>query len=115
MSWTQPTLGDLSEPLTLLSPGVAIGDGQGGLIAGTPVEVATVWAQVDPRSGQEVLAGNGLVATMPIRFRMHYRSDVAETWVLEWRGQRLQVNAPPVPEGQSLRQWLIVTAIGGPA
>lgn len=115
MSWNQPTLGEFSEVVTLFSPAPALPDGQGGLLPGAPVEVATVWAQVDPRSGQEILAGNGLVATQPMRFRLHYREDVDETWLLDWRGRRLQVSGPPVPEGQSRRQWLVVAAIGGPA
>jgi SPP1 family predicted phage head-tail adaptor len=110
-----PTLGDLSEPVTLYAPGVPTDDGQGGLIPGSPVEMATVYAQVDPRSGQEVLAGNGLVATTPFRFRLHYRTDVTADWLLAWRGRRLQITADPQPEGFSLRQWLVVSAMGGPA
>ncbi len=115
MSWMQPTIGDLSEELTLFSPAVPVDDGQGGLLPGEPVEVATVWAQADPRSGQEVLAGNGLIATTPFRFRIHYRTDVTANWLLEWRGRLLQITADPQPEGQSLRQWLVLSATGGPA
>jgi len=115
MSWTTPTLGEFSERLTLLRP-TFTEDGVGGQLPGAPEVVAVEWAQVDPRSGQEVIAAGGLLATMPIRFRLHYREDVDETWVLEWRGRRLQVNAPPVPEGGQLRQWLVLSAVqGGPS
>jgi SPP1 family predicted phage head-tail adaptor len=115
MSWMQPTVGDFSEPLTLSRPGTAVEDGQGGLLPSVPMEVATVWAQVDPRSGQEVLAGNGLVATTPLRFRIHYRTDVTTDWLLTWRGRTFQITADPQMEGQSLRQYLILSAVGGPA
>jgi SPP1 family predicted phage head-tail adaptor len=115
MSWMRPTVGDLSEPVTLFSPAVPMDDGQGGQIPGTPVQVATIYAQVDPRSGQEVLAGNGLIATTPFRFRILYRTDVTSDWLLEWRGRTLQITADPQPEGFSLRQWLVISAMGGPA
>lgn len=110
----EPTLGDLSEQIALYQP-TSTADGQGGQVPGAPLLIAMVWAQVDPRSGVEQLLGNGLVATTPFRFRIHYRTDVTSDWLLRWRDRWWQITADPQPEGLSLRQWLIVSAIGGPA
>lgn len=112
MSWAHPVIGDLSEQLTLVRP-TSVDDGMGGQVPGEPEVVATVWAQMDPRSGYEVLAAGGIVATMPTRFRLRYRDDVDETWLLDWRGRRLQITAPPVPEGLLRREWIVLSAIAG--
>lgn len=48
--------------------------------------LATVWAEVQPMSGNERLLANATYATAQMKIRIRYRADFDETAQIDWRG-----------------------------
>lgn len=86
-------------------------DGMGGSTV-TWAEIATVWADVRPMSGREREQSQRLDAQSNYVITIRNRSDVDETSVVEWRGERFNVRF--VPRDPRAR-WLKIEAEKGVA
>lgn len=83
--------GNLTEEVTLTTPGVAVPDGQGGQRPGVNT-TATVPAEVKQLSGRELLRLGLTAAVSVIEVRVRYRSDAAYTQRLTWQGRSYNVS-----------------------
>lgn len=79
---------------------------------GQPVETwndgATVWAEVAPVSGRELVASGAVSAEATIRVWMRFRSDVSAASRLHclngpFKGLMLDIIGPPIPDGKCTR------------
>lgn len=75
--------------------------------------VATVWAKVRPLRGRELFAAGQMQEVSDVEVTIRYRSDIrTSAWRLQWRGQNLDITAPPADiDGQ--RVWLQLLATSG--
>lgn len=51
------------------------------------VDVARVWASIVPEKGAEKNAADQTTAKQPTTFEIRFRSDVAPTWAVQYRGR----------------------------
>lgn len=70
-----------------------------GAPQGTWTDVATVWAEVNPQSGREFIAGQAEHGELLYKVAMRYRADVDATMRLVWQGHTLEIVAPPARFG----------------
>ncbi|WJM83217.1 phage head closure protein [Pectobacterium brasiliense] len=79
---------------------------------GQPIETwndgATVWAEVSPISGRELVASGAVSAEATIRVWMRFRRDVSAASRLlclngPFKGLTLDIIGPPIPDGKCTR------------
>ncbi len=70
-------------------------DGRGQALD-TWVDVATVWARVQPRRGRDFFAAAQDQATFDCTVWLRYRSDITAAHRLLWRGAPLSIEGQPV-------------------
>lgn len=79
---------------------------------GQPIEawsdVDTVWADVSPISGRELVAAGAVSAEATIRVWMRFRRDVSAASRLlclngPFKGLTLDITGPPIPDGKCTR------------
>jgi len=80
-----------------------VADGGGGY-APDWVDVATIWAALEPKGGGEVLAGGGLAALTTHRVRVRRRADIAPAMRLLIGGRAFNIRA--VLDREPGRPWL---------
>lgn len=72
---------------------------------------AAVWAKVEPLAGRERLMAQQMGSTADVRVTIRYRSDVAVTDRLVWRGKPLDITS--VADVGARRQWLELMCVAG--
>lgn len=61
----------------------------------------TVWGAYEPGEGSDQFEAQEHTATMPVRFRIRYRSDIDATWRVQFDSRNFPLIAPPVdPDGR---------------
>ena len=65
----------------------------------TWVDVATVWARVQPRRGRDFFAAAQDQATFDCTVWLRYRTDVTSAHRLLWKGLPLNIEGQPVDVG----------------
>ncbi|AOR64860.1 phage head closure protein [Pectobacterium wasabiae] len=79
---------------------------------GQPIEtwndIATVWAEVSPISGRELVSSGAVSAEATIRVWMRFRRDVSAASRLyclngPFKGLALDIIGPPIPDGKCTR------------
>lgn len=88
------TLSELRHRVKILRP-VFSEDGAGNLEETGESEVATVWAKVLPYAAKISDGYAEKVDEVNYRIAIRYWEDVEMTDILEWRGKRLSLSAPP--------------------
>ena len=104
--------GDLTERVIIQSLSTTL-DAGGGL--GTPVwsDVATVWANVKPLSGDEEIAAGQMESPFTHRVTIHYRTDVTAQHRLVWGSKVLNIRTPPHETDVGRRRTLQMMAEEG--
>ena len=87
-------IGPLDQRVTLQQPVVA--DDTLGQPVRTWVDVATVWAAVEPLRSRELQAASGRLAEATVRVRIRHRADVLATWRVVWRGTPMAIVGEPI-------------------
>lgn len=87
--YRQPSSGDLNRRITLETLSTT-SDGSGGVIS-TWNTLATVWAQVSPKSGTEKLHGDQLTPTITYDVTIRYRKDVDASMRVIYEGRTLRI------------------------
>lgn len=100
-------VGDLRERITLQEMQL-IDDGFGQVE--TFVDVATIWARVEPVKASEQLIGGGVQSIDDVLVHIRHRDDVAPTWRLVWRDQQFSITG--VRNLDERRQFLTLDATG---
>lgn len=80
----------------------------GGQPIKTWFDAATVWAEVAPISGRELVASGAVSAEATIRVWMRHRRDVSAASRLlclngPFKGLTLDIIGPPIPDGKCTR------------
>jgi len=83
--------GDFTDRVEIQQPTLAA-DGQGGRLT-TWETLATVWAQVEPLSGRELLMAQAAQSQVTYRVSMPHRPDVTPAMRLMWRTKTLEILA----------------------
>lgn len=86
-------------------------DGMGGSDV-TWAEIATVWAEVRPMSGREREQAQRLNAQSNYIIVIRNRSDIDETHVAEWKGERFNIR---FARTEARSRWLKIEAERGVA
>lgn len=86
--------GVMRERVKLQRPEVGI-DARGQAVD-TWVDVATVWARVEPLRGREYFAAAQVQDTADARITIRHRTDVAATWRAIHRGTPYALVSPPI-------------------
>lgn len=95
--------GRLTERVTVQREGADIYDSR-GQVETAPDTVATVWARVNPLSGEEAVTARKIEANTTHEVTIRYSSDVAHItpeWWLLWSGRRLDINQALNPENRN--------------
>lgn len=104
------TIGMLDQRLTLQSRSAGVD--VLGQASGAWSTVAVVWGRARPLRSRELFAAGQIQNVTDIEFTIRYRSDVAATWRVLWRGQPHDITGTPIDvDGQ--RQWLQLIAASG--
>ncbi|MBI1261399.1 MAG: phage head closure protein [Rhizobiales bacterium] len=85
-------------------------DGAGGSNLGWS-DVATLWAAVTPRKGQERLIGERPEARQTWEVVMRWRNDVTSAHRLLWQSRVLTIESVVDPDGR--KRWLRIEAEEG--
>lgn len=88
-------IGELDERISIMRMSEREPDGGGGWLPRRPVEVARVWAKVNPISGRERVEARQLTAPAMYRVTIRRRTDLTETDWIEWRGERMDIRFLP--------------------
>jgi|GEM_PF-896067 len=88
-------VGDLRERITIMRMGEREPDGGGGWMPPRPVEVATVWARVNPISGRERVESRQVQNPALYRVTIRRRTDMTEADWIEWNGARMNIRFLP--------------------
>ena len=59
----------------------------------TLVDVATVWARVEPLKGQERLVAGSVTQTHNLNVHIRHRADVEADWRVVWKGTTYAITA----------------------
>jgi SPP1 family predicted phage head-tail adaptor len=86
--------GLLNQRILLQRPGAGI-DAR-GQAEDAWVDVATVWARVEPMRGREYFAAAQMQATADVRITIRHRSDIDATWRALHRGVAHALVSPPI-------------------
>ncbi len=82
---------------------------------GTPVEqwapVVTVWAEVEPLRGRELVAASGMQTVADVRIRMRYRDGIEPAMRVVWNGKPHDVAA--VIDIEARRAFLELLCVSG--
>lgn len=98
--------GSLRERVTIERLDIA-GDGAGGQIE-TWTPRVSVWAEVKPVRGREIVSGERIVGAETYLVTMRYRSDIALSDRVVWRGRALNINS--VQDRDMRRKYLVIEA-----
>lgn len=98
--------GSLRERVTIERLDIA-DDGAGGQIE-TWVRRADVWAEVKPVKGREIVSGERIVGAETYLITIRYRSDIALSDRIVWRGKTLDIDS--VQNRDMRRKYLVIEA-----
>jgi SPP1 family predicted phage head-tail adaptor len=90
-------IGSMREVLTLQSNIEQTSSGTGRRTPNWQTYATVPAEYLQPSGGTEQFAQTAVVAELGPRFRIRYRDDVRAKHRALWRGQTLQILAPPVP------------------
>jgi len=74
--------------------------------------LATMWARAQPLRGREFLQAAQTQANVDVKFSIRYRSDVAPTMNVSWRG--VDHNIAAVMDVEGAKEWLELMCVMGP-
>lgn len=100
MKW--PRLGGLRHRLQIEAAERGTADGGGATLTWQPV--ATVWAEIAPISGREVVVADGLSARVTHEVRLRYRADLAPEMRFTSAGRVLDIRVVRDVDGR--KRWL---------
>jgi SPP1 family predicted phage head-tail adaptor len=101
---------DLDQRVTLQRQ-LANQDGLGNS-TGQWVDVADVWARVQPLRGKEFFAAGQMQSSAEVRIVIRWRDDVLPTWRVMWGDTPHEIVAPPANiDGQ--KHWLEIMCTSG--
>lgn len=90
--------GQLRHRVTIYKPALGEPDDY-GQVAETSQAIATVFAEITPLSGQELLVAKQVTPQATHQVRIRYREDVDARCHLIWRlTRRLELQEPPRPD-----------------
>ena len=92
-----PRIGSMREVLALQSNAEQTSTGTGRRTANWTTYATVMGEYLEPRHGTEQFQQGAVVAELGPRFRIRYREDVFAKHRVLWRGQTLQILAPPIP------------------
>ena len=101
------TIGQLDQRLTLQSRSAGVD--VLGQASGAWVTVATVWGRARPLRSRELFAAGQIQNVTDIEFTIRYRSDVAATWRVLWRGTPHDITGAPI-DIDGGKRWLELLA-----
>lgn len=90
-------IGAMRESLELQSNTEATSTGTGRRTPSWATYATVPGEYLQPPSGTEQFQQTAVVAELGPRFRIRYRTDVRAQHRVLWRGQTLQILAPPIP------------------
>jgi SPP1 family predicted phage head-tail adaptor len=90
-------IGNMRESLALQSNAETTSTGTGFRTAAWTTYATVAGEYQQPTSGTEGNQQVAVVAQLGMTFRIRYRSDVFAKHRVLWRGQTLQILAPPIP------------------
>lgn len=100
--------GDLKDRITLQTR--APGTTSFGDPANAWVDAFSVWAKPEPLQGREFFAGDQMAASVDVRFKVRYRSDITSRMRLVWRGQPYDIASVINTEGRDIELQLMCTS-----
>lgn len=108
----RPTVGNRRARLLLQQEGTGVPDDAGGYTQ-TWLDVATVWAEVEPMRGQEIVLADKLAGVTTHRVKIRYRADVNAAWRAKLGTRVLNIRGVTDIEGR--RRDLELICEEGPA
>lgn len=87
-------LNELRHRVTILRPMTTV-DEEGNLLEDGLEPLDTVWAKILPYAAKISDGYAEKVDEVNYRIVIRYRNDVAVTDIVQWRGRRFQITAPP--------------------
>lgn len=103
-----PRIGGMRETLQLQSNAEQTSTGTGRRTANWSTYATVAAEYVEPDGGTEQVQQSAVVAELGPRFRIRYRTDVRAKHQVIWRGQTLQILAPPVTQMKVGNRWLVL-------
>jgi SPP1 family predicted phage head-tail adaptor len=101
---SEPEIGALRHRLTIEEPARAADDGGTAIV--TWAGIGEAWAAIEPISGREIVAADGLGGRITHEVRLRWRADVTPAHRLRL-GTRLFDIRSIIDEGE-LRRWLVL-------
>lgn len=83
-------IGNLRERVTLVREERGEPDGFGGY-SYEYVDVATIWARVEPVKADEQFIAGGIQSITDVLVHIRHRDDVEPTWRLNWQGKQFNI------------------------
>lgn len=90
-------IGPMRETLQLQSNAEQTSTGTGQRTANWSTYATVPGEYLQPPGGSEQFQQSAVVAELGPRFRIRYRTDVRAKHRVLWKGQTLQILAPPIP------------------
>lgn len=105
-------LGKLKQRVRLMRDSVRM---EGGQSEPTPIEIAKLWACVEPTTSRELIQVRQVLPEATHRVTTHYRRDLAADCWIEHDGRRLAILGTPVnlQEDNTFLQFMCVEQTGG--
>jgi SPP1 family predicted phage head-tail adaptor len=85
----RPRIGDMRERITLRGRQL-VDDGFGQVE--TFVDVATIWARVEPVKASEQVIGGGVQSINDVLVHIRHRDDIEPTWRIVWKGNEYGIS-----------------------
>lgn len=104
-------IGKLRHRVTIQQPGTTRDPDTGESVPGW-VDVATVWASVEPLSAREFIAAGATQSSVSARIVMRHRDDVTAGMRISYRGKVYNIHAP-LPDPKSGRHYLTLPVSQG--
>lgn len=103
--------GNLRHRVTIQQPGTTRDPNTGESIPGW-VDVATVWASVEPLSAREFIAASATQSKVSARIVMRHRADVTAGMRITHRGRLYNIEGD-LPDNESGLEWLTLPVSEG--
>lgn len=84
-----------------------------GAVIETWVDVATVWAAVEPLSVREFISAQAGQSEISARITIRYRPGIDATMRVLHRDQIYNIKGPPLPDPRSGREYLTLAVAAG--
>ena len=85
--------GQFRERVTFYTPGTAVSDGAGGLLASAAETSVTAWARVQALTAKEDLVNGKVTYRQPYKITIRHTSGMSNTNRIEWNGKQLSITS----------------------